>query len=341
MKNLLLFSILLVCSIILKVDAQNLRFSQFQNVPLELNPALTGSKDKGRIIANYHHQQGRILRGGGYQSVFFSYDDTKALKNGDKIGYGGMTSFEFDEENGDEYFLKTVELGALAAYHKRIGSQKEVIHYLSVGVEGSLGRKSGDIIIANIDTIFPNNIGQLVRKEQFFFPDFSIGLKWNSEFKGGSSFELGTSLAHINKPRAFLYDSESSLTMRTNYYALIDLKLSPKISILPKVFIFDAHSLGEIVIGSSLKHQLNKEKVSELEVGINVRFISDFSELFQPNGTIELIVNTDEPKVFESTIFSLTYHQSNFSVGFSYDFTGSKLGYRNQDSFETSIIYRF
>ena len=101
-KNLLLFPILLICSIILKVDAQNLRFSQFQNVPLELNPALTGSKDKGRIIANYHHQQGRILRGGGYQSVFFSYDDTKALKNGDKIGYGGMTSFEFDEENGDE-----------------------------------------------------------------------------------------------------------------------------------------------------------------------------------------------------------------------------------------------
>lgn len=338
MKNIFFFPILIFCSIHLKLDAQNLRFSQFQNVPLELNPALTGSEDGGRLIANYHYQHGRILRGGGYQSIFFSYDDTKVLKNGDKVGFGGMTSFEFGEENLTDYFLETIEVAALGAYHKRIASKKEVIHFLSVGFESSLGKKNGTIIIPNPNALFPANI---VTKGSFLFPDFSIGLKWYSEFKSGSSIELGASLSHLNQPRANIWNPNSSLGMRTNYFALIDLKLTPKISIIPRVFLFDAHSLKEIVTGSSLKFLLNEEKTSEVEIGVNVRFINDFFFIEHPTGIVELIAKINEPVIFESTIFNLNYHHSNFSLGISYDFTDSRIGNGSQDSFETSIIYRF
>ncbi|MBP9136005.1 MAG: type IX secretion system membrane protein PorP/SprF, partial [Chitinophagales bacterium] len=73
MKNIFLVSFLSCFSLFLK--AQDLKFSQFYNSPLNLNPALTGKiPGIARVVVNYRNQDNPVVAASAYSTISASAD---------------------------------------------------------------------------------------------------------------------------------------------------------------------------------------------------------------------------------------------------------------------------
>ena len=81
-----------------KANAQDPQFSQFYAAPLDLNPALTGINQRGRIGINYRNQWPSIETGFETAAIYADYNieeynsSVGILFNNDQEGLAGLNS---------------------------------------------------------------------------------------------------------------------------------------------------------------------------------------------------------------------------------------------------------
>ena len=171
-----------------QVVAQDYKFNQFYNSPLNLNPAMTG-KLKGlyRLTANYRVQSSPVSTPAPYSTLSASADFglLQSKLGGDILGLGIIASA--DNQAGGA--LKTNDIMASVAYHKSFGYDND--HYLSAGFQAGIKSRRLDVSQLYFESQFNPTLNgfdlSLPNLEKFDRASYTAvnmhaGIFWSSNF---------------------------------------------------------------------------------------------------------------------------------------------------------------
>ncbi|HLO92081.1 MAG: type IX secretion system membrane protein PorP/SprF [Chloroflexota bacterium] len=309
-----LLTLLLIISAVSLVRAQDPSFSQFYGNPMYLNPALTGSKICPRLTLNYRNQWPGIE--GTFVTYSASYDQFVQPLSG---GIGVMVVSE--NMAGGAMTSNAVH----GAYSFRLELSKKLT--LNTGFQGSYmqNKLNWDKLIFE-DQYLNSTGGSGLPQTQESPPDhptvsmidFSAGMLLG--YNDRSYF--GVAVHHMNQPD-------------NSYYSNGDSKLDMKIT---------AHAGALIGLGD-----VNRSvEVEDLSVSPNIMYQQQ-GEFHQLNAGMYLNMypfvlggwfrhNFENP---DAVIVLLGFMGPKFKIGYSYDYTISKLTNVTGGAHEISLVYQF
>ena len=313
MKKIVLSLLLIFVTVVVGL-AQDPQFSQYYQAPLYMNPGFTGITEQQRLVANNRIQWPNLPQ--AFTTYAASYDIwVDEIKSGfgliattDKMGSAGW---------------RTTTASLLYSYKVKLTSKLVFSPGLSFGYGfNGLDRtklRMGDGLEYNGVSLDPdlNKLGN----QQYF--DFGSGfLVYTKEIW------LGAAFSHMNSPNISVLNSTSRLPMKITVQggARIPLYNGPrtieKVSYLTPSFIYR-------IQGPATQLDLGVNyHIDPVSVGVWYR-----GKPFQKNviGT----VNQD------ALIFTMGLYMKNFTIGYSYDFSISKLSTTSGGAHEISIMYEF
>ncbi len=309
--------------------AQDIHWAHIHASPTYLNPAMTGVIANGdvRFIANARSQWNDFTN--GYKTTAASAD-LKLVQAG-KSAFIGAGINTFADQAGDLDFT-TLKAGLSFSAVKALDRNSK--NLVSVGFQS-------DYIAQTID--FSKMVGfeeePLVgqgtpNKIQNY--DLSVGIGWYYAFTWHSSFYMGASLSHINRPdisfRSRALDSNEPSVLYDRKYVVhggANLRLAKYVSILPSAMIAIQGPHREVNFGSYLKFKKDPSfKVTD-------RF-------FYIGAWLRPIWEGSSPGL-DAFVFSLRMDKGSTAYTFSYDFNTSKLARASylRGGPEISIIHTF
>lgn len=301
------------------VKAQDPHFTQFYAAPQYLNPAFTGLTDQHRFTANYRNQWPGINR--AFQTYMAGYEyNLNPYNSGfgicvlqDKAGTGGLThtqaAFNYSyrlEINKDA----EIRAGISASYNMmRLGFSKLLFT---------------DQIVQNSATSLEQN-----NYQQKNYLDLGTGVLYNSK-----NFWGGVTVRHLNNPNYSLVKQNAALPIYIGAQGGYKLFLS-------KSGRSESSDSQEdyVMIAANYYHQ---NKFDQLDIGAYYCH-SPFTVGLWYRG---LPLKTYAPGYpFSESIVLLTGYEiikEKLKVGYSYDFTISKLKINNsKGAHEISLVYEF
>lgn len=314
--------ILLITGIaIVDSQAQDPQFSQFYAAPLYLNPGFTGITPQQRLVVNHRVQWPNLPQAFSTYSASYEIfvDDLKSgfglLATTDKMGSAGW---------------RTSYAGLLYSYKVRV-SKNWVFSpglYFAYGTNGIDRSKLQlrDGLEFDGQSIDPE-LGKL--GSQNFF-DFSAGAVLYNR-----SLWVGVSSYHLNKPNLSILGEESRLPIKINIHGGMKLPLYngprtlSKVSYLTPSFVYRIQGATFQQMDVGLQYHIDPVAVGVWYRGIPLK------GSFKSEGEILQVVQQD------ALVFVMSLLFGNFQVGYSYDFTVSKLQTSTGGSHEISIIYEF
>jgi type IX secretion system PorP/SprF family membrane protein len=324
------FSLLTVFSL----SAQDIHFSQYNEAPLMLNPALTGFFDgQHRIGLNYKNQWRSI--GNAYNTYALSYDARLGSGGNNQSGFLAIGVNVFNDVSGDLNFSNTI--GNLnVAYHLKVNDEQ----MLSAGIYGGFGQRSIDQEGMQWDNQYDGVSGfdpTLASNETFTFQsfgyiDFGFGMNWslshnstNMSSNDGFKTNVGFSISHVNRPSfEFLNNTDERLNMRIAAHAKALIGLSgTNTALVPSILVQFQGTQKEILPGMMVRYTLREQ--SKYTGFINDAYLSlggyyRTSDAVIANAMIEL---------------------NDFAIGLSYDINVSKLSNatNGKGGFEIALRY--
>lgn len=262
MKNSLHFKIILLSIILcfgINSKAQDYKFSQFYNSPLNLNPAFTGKINSlYRFVANYRIQYLPVQSPSPYNTLSASADFglLRDKLKGDILGVGVVFG------NDRQTAIRTNTLMFSLAYHKSLGKNKN--HYLSAGVQVGLLQRSVDLGNLAFASQFTGTGFDLSINNQenfagnkYFKPNLNLGLFWSSNFNKMLGAYAGVSVFNIIKPKDTFFKSDNERAMRFNAHAGLFIDINKFVLISPNgMFMYQAKA-QQWIAGSSFSFNLS------------------------------------------------------------------------------------
>lgn len=320
---------LLLCVLMLALDgavtAQDPQFSQFYAAPLYLNPAMAGSTGQARAGINYRNQWPAIDANFTTMSAYFDYfieDKNSAVGmiiTRDKEGLAG---------------LRSISLGLQYAYELKINE--------------NLGFRPGvQVSLYNRDV----NFDKLTFGDQFNpatgqFLDQPTAETFNTNFSktfvdvsfGGVLFTrkawLGVSAWHLTEPNQSIIDESSPLPRKFSFHGGFKFYLKPG---AVGSGIYTRKSERSIAPAIQYRHQGDFDQMDvgmyftaePLVIGAWYRGIP-FKNLdkFVNNESIVLLIG-----------FTQLGAKDAINIGYSFDYTISKLGSGSGGAHEFSLVY--
>lgn len=306
-----LLTVFLAGNFLPELRAQDPEYSQFFANPLTLNPAFAGTSELGRVVVNYRNQWPQ--RGATYTNYALSYDNFSDRMN---TGWG----FQISHDRQLNQLIRISAASFHYAYHLSLGDYA----FLSGGLQAGMVYKQLD----PSSLVFPGMINQLtgvvtgtlpanLEYADLFYPDFAFGVLGQvHDFFGGFSFH------HLNQPTESLLtgDQEGKLPLK-----------------------FTVHLGGRI-------HRLHRELLSR-EFTLSPNLIYQQQGPFrQLNTGIYMI---EDPLLFgvwyrnnlsvkpDALIFLLGIAMNRFQLGYSFDYTLSRLSAFSYGSHEISLAFYF
>ena len=317
MKNLVLFIVSLI--ITGNVLAQDIHFSQFNNAPLSLNPALAGAFNaEHRVIANYKSQWHSVAK--SFMTYGISYDAGlfKGKLNGGILGIGVQL---FNDQAGENK-LGLTQANVSIAYHLPVNRT----NFITAGIQGGFAQRRIDETKMRWDSQYDPfssdgynasfSTGEPSTLSSKNYADFSAGLLWayNSQASTMSSSDakkvnVGISVSHLNRPRQSFYDVKGNkIYMKFAFHAnsFIGIK-NTNLAILPSAVWYRQGPFNDILVGSLFRYRLNNASkytnfASENAIAIGCHY-----------------------RVGDAVIVSAQLEYKNFLLGVSYDVNTSKL----------------
>jgi type IX secretion system PorP/SprF family membrane protein len=333
MKRTILSFIVIMVAIV-SANAQDVHFSQFNNAPMVINPALTGAFNaEHRIIANYRTQWGTIAK--PYTTYALSYD--AGILKSSNAGFLGIGLQLFSDRAGD-LKMGVMQANLSIAYHLKVGAN----HFITAGIQGGYAQRSINETAMRWDSQYdpyatdgynstmPSN--ETMVFNSFGLADFSAGMLWtfknnatnmasNDMIKGN----LGVSLFHINQPKKTFYDLlEKKMFMKYAVHTNILFGIpGTSMSIVPSAAVFVQGPAREILAGSMFRFRLQESSkytnfVSEtaLSIGAHYRF-------------------------GDAVVASAQFEIKNWMLGVSYDVNTSKLSAASKSMGGLEIAVRY
>ncbi len=311
------FCILLLASVVFRGLSQDPQFSQFYSNYLYLAPSFAGLTEKNRIAVNYRNQWPEIKY--GYQTYSVSFD-----KYIEKFRSGlGILIFQDVAGSGR---LRTTSVGLQYSYDFRITENWHVrpglhFNYTERGIDFEKLLWNDQISASGNSPVS----AELVPMEKADDIDFSTSVLTYSD-----RFWLGASVDHLLRPNQslYFYDDEDGNPA----------KVPVKYSLFGGVkFIRPEHLLRPIPTSIQLAFLYRQQQQfrqldlgvywyhSPLVAGIWYRGIPLYKEVFNRDALTALVgIKT-----------------KNMNIGYSYDFTISKMIAKTGGAHEVSISYTF
>jgi type IX secretion system PorP/SprF family membrane protein len=333
MKKIVLFIIVVI--ITGNIVAQDIHFSQFNNAPLSLNPALAGAFNTDhRIIANYKSQWRSIAH--AYMTYGLSYDMgiLKGKLNGGILGLGIQL---FNDQAGVNNMGLT-QANVSIAYHLPVNRDNLV----TAGIQGGFGQRRINGSNMQWDNQYDPNepdgynsslpSGETMNFKSKSYGDISAGMLWsyNSETSTISSNDakkvsVGLALFHINRPKQSFSDlAISRLYMKfvLHVNSFIGFKNS-NFAILPSGVWYNQGPSNYIMFGSLFRYRLNDAS----------KFTGFISETALDLGC--------HYRVGDAIIITGQFEWKNFLLGISYDVNISKLSTASKGAGGMEIALRY
>jgi type IX secretion system PorP/SprF family membrane protein len=323
---------------IFNCEAQDVHFSQFTMVPLQLDPSQAG-KFSGdvRAIINYRDQWSSVTSN-PFRSFGASVDMPFNKKAKRPHFFGGGLSVYSDKAG--EINLGVTELNLSIAYHIKTTEES----YLSGGAQIGFMQSS----LSEDNLRFGNQFDGSGHNEQlasneafsqtsFFEPDFSVGISYtygtntsaqvmSNNGYDGKKINVGFAVHHVSNPSYSFVDGSSQGNLGFRYVLHTNNSFGvggTNIAIQPSgIFMYQLGAL-DVILGSYFRYNLKeKSKFTKfsngaaLSLGLHYRF----GDAFIPSILIET---------------------GSFAFGVSYDFnlSGLSTASNGQGGYEFSIRY--
>lgn len=291
---------------------QDAVYSQFYANPLYLNPALAGSKICPRLTLNYRNQWPGM--GKGYVSYSAAWDQ------------------QFDNISGGVGFIANADVaggGTLntysgnAIYSYRLQATRKLVLNLALQAGYLQYSLNWDKLIFE-DQIVPGT-GEIIPTTEAMPPSLNIGtIDFSTGFLAGydQKIYIGGAMHHITMPdMAFYTDNLNRLDVRFTVHAGA---------------LFD------------LEEGFNGDNIENLSVSPNIVYIQQ-GDFRQINGGMYVnlypfVAGAWYRHAFENpdaAIVLLGFQQEKFKVGYSFDFTVSRLSMKSGGAHEISFAWQF
>jgi type IX secretion system PorP/SprF family membrane protein len=314
--------ILLSCA---TVTAQDPQFSQFYAAPLYLNPAFAGATGQARIGANYRNQWPAIDANFSTISAFGDfYNENK------NIGLG----FIINNDREGLLGLQSTNLGAMISYDLKITNGLS----FRPGFQASMYNRSINFDKLTFGDQFDQTTGQVVNKNSIeglnsgqskFFGDMTMGGLFYS--KNGW---FGVTGAHLTQPDQSLVGSPDKLPMKISGHGGWKFLLRP--GVMGSGF-YSKPRERSITPTFQYRHQ---GRFDQMDLGVYYTLEPLIIGTWYrgvPFKSFNGIVNN------ESIVLLIGFTKKGakdiLNIGYSYDYTISKLGPASGGAHEFSIVY--
>jgi type IX secretion system PorP/SprF family membrane protein len=303
------------CLLSAALPAQDIHFSQFDQAPLFLNPALCAVTSNLRATVIYKDQWGSI--GVPFSTVGFDGEMALFKKPGVKQAYMGLGLSVFSDQSGD------IELG-----------QREI----NLTVSGIVPLNDKNVISAGIQAgysqlsynasklIWPSQYngyafdptlpGESPNTSQSNYADFSAGINWaygkNQHYITLSDpfkFDAGFAMYHLNAPEVSFYTPTSNALFTKYVYhasSIMSIK-NTRVQIMPSFMYLVQGPSTEFTMGSLLRYVFPED--------------SKFTGTFKGAAISAGLYFRTHDAFITQTLMEF----GNYGIGISYDFTTSAL----------------
>lgn len=293
--------------------AQDIHFSQFDETPLQLNPANAGVKHDVEIITNYKNQWQSV--GSPYKTFALSADFKLLKKKKNNLGIG--IDF-FNDKAGDanlssnQVNLSLCGIVPLNDKNKLSGGIMTGFGQRSINLSGLSWGEQYDG--TNYNESLPT--GELSTASNFTFFDLGAGIEYSYSSdemyisaNNARKFTIGVSMFHPNRP-AYSFYGESTERLHTKYVLHGDASLGIQNSNLvlkPSYIVFMQGAVTEVTPGMMFQYIIQEgskytghKKPAAFSLGGYYRLKDAF-------------------------IAEAKFEFANYAIGFSYDVNLSKL----------------
>jgi type IX secretion system PorP/SprF family membrane protein len=216
MKKIFFISVIMV-SMLTKIKAQDIHYSQFFTSPISLNPAKTGLfNGDWRMGGNYKNQWYNIPVTYHTASIFVDKNFGEARNK--QIKKAGAGLFVVQDIAGDGN-LATTKIQFSGAYHQLLDYNERF--YLSGGISGGWVQKQINftkLYWGNqwIDDHFDKQIdpNQPIKKSVINYLELNAGAEFTAIIDGDRFFHAGISAFHLNKPTETFYQNNNTLGIK-------------------------------------------------------------------------------------------------------------------------------
>ncbi len=254
----------------LKVNAQDIHFSQYDASPIVLNPSLTGMyKDANYKATNQYRSQWDAVTRKSYLSSIITYDMPFKEK-------WGMGAYLINDNSARVYNSFSFVLSG--AHDIAIDEQNR--HRLSVGLQLGIIYKSTRIDDYLFDDQYSEgtfhsdiSTGEVFEKNARIMPEINLGFSYqNAEENKTANPYGGLAVFHITNPKENLTPvGNSRLPLRFVFHGGSKIIISDKVTLDPKLLLMRQRNAMEINIGTYSYFQLQDKDV-QLIAGANYRW---------------------------------------------------------------------
>ncbi|MFC3977888.1 type IX secretion system membrane protein PorP/SprF [Belliella kenyensis] len=303
--------------------AQDVQYTQFYAAPLYLNPAFTGSSELTRIGANYRNQ---------WPGLDHSFNSYSAYIDHYMFDINSGIGVIFNANKESKAKLSTNEIGLSYSYRLKLGFDS----FLRFGGQVSYINRDayfGDLVFGNQLDINTGSIGgdsgELFSGDyRHSFMDYNFGLLYHTE-----TYWLGISGHHLSQPNTSFVDGNiSKLPMRLSAHGGMKFDLG-------EGFINNYYSNSRqersVFFAFNYKHQA---PFNQLDIGTQFFLQPLVLGVWYRGFPVKYSLPNNESI---AGLLGLTL-ESGLDIGYSYDFTLSKLGnLQSAGAHEISIRYSF
>lgn len=308
MKRLFTFSLILICFLQFG-SSQDIHFTQYNNAPLNLNPALAGVIRGGdfRFVANFRSQWFTVTKP---YSTFATSFDIKAAQGLNKYDTFALGYNFYADKAGDSEF-STYHITFPIAYHKSLNS--DGTHFLALGIQPGFVTRSinyanltfdsqfnGETLNADLDS--QEDFSNLAT-DKFTFFDISAGMLWYYRPIDKFNFYVGYSYSHFNSPnQSFFIDVEEPLFTKHIFHGGAEYRIGFQHFILPDILVMVQGPNRELSVGGWYRYKFERLEDNENSVYLGIAY--------RHKDAIMLLTRVDYERI---------------RFGFSYDLNISKL----------------
>ena len=326
MKKIVL--LLLLCSVLGEIRAQDPNFSQFFISPLTLNPALTGKFNGNLRVAGNHRNQWPAFERAFVTSTL-SVDFPVMASRLSETDTWGVGIMALTDKTADG--ILTANFASITtAYHKAL--DEDGLNQLGIGFQGTFGGRRLDGRRLNFEDeldlqgTWTNTSDEPINNAQVnvnYF-DFSAGVLYNGSTNGYNNYYAGVSVYHINRPKESFAGDQGTFV------------LNPRIT---------AHMGGSFPTGGGLNYIHLSGMVSTQAKALNIVIGGAYA--FNVNGDEDNPTNlflgafTRFSNLNDAIIPHVGLEFGAFRMGLSYDVNLSslKVGSQKQGGVEIALIY--
>lgn len=319
------------------VLAQDVHFSQFYNIPLVVNPAMTGAfNGDQRMSLNYKDQWKNV--GSPYRTYALSFD-MGLMKKKWKSSYLGAGLLVYKDVAGSAK-MGTTNISLSAASFVSIGENQRI----SAGLQGGLVQRSLSAQNQSWDSQFciscPDGYDPSAATNEtttafnkISFGDFTGGLQWTYSITDATlssndrkSVNAGVAFYHVNRPQQKFYDVASIDKMYSRIAAHAGAFIGIKnfhLAILPTVLYQKQGPSQEINFGTLIRYTIKEE--------------SKFTGIFKETA----VALGGYMRAKDAFIPSIQIEYASYAIGVSYDVnvSGLRSATKGNGGFEISLRY--